>query len=94
MIIGDGYKNLYACLTVPEHYDEMHELELKVLLKSEVKRLTSHLNPFQKPRDIIIVSRFSADDGTYTGTLKVRRHKVMKRDEEKINKFLKEVGEK
>jgi long-chain acyl-CoA synthetase len=94
MIIGDGYKNLYACLTVPEHYDEMHELELKVLLKSEVKRLTSHLNPFQKPRDILIVSRFSADDGTYTGTLKVRRHKVLKRDEEKINKFLKEVGEK
>ncbi len=94
MIIGDGYKNLYACLTVPEHYDEMHELELKTLLKSEVKRLTSHLNSFQKPRDILILSRFSADDGTYTGTLKVRRHKVVKRDEEKINKFLKEVGEK
>jgi len=94
MIIGDGLKNLYACLTISEEYDKIHEVELNTLLKSEVKRLTSHLNSFQKPKDFLVISRFSVDDGTYTGTLKIRRHKIYKRDESKINEFLEEAGEK
>jgi long-chain acyl-CoA synthetase len=94
MVIGDGYKNLYVCLTVPEEYDEMHEKELNILLKSEVKRLTSHLAPFQKPRDVLVVPRFNVEDGTYTGTLKVRRHKVNLRDKNKIDDFLTKIGEK
>lgn len=94
MVIGDGCKSLYACLTVPENYDEVHESELNTLLKSEVKRLTSHLVSYQKPRDILLVSRFTIEDETYTGTMKVRRHMVNKRENEKINNFLEEVGEK
>lgn len=94
MVIGDGCKNLYACLTVPENYDEVHESELNILLKSEVKRLTSHLVSHQKPRDILLVPRFTIEDETYTGTMKVRRHMVNKRENEKINNFLEEVGEK
>lgn len=94
MVIGDGCKSLYACLTVPENYDEVHESELNILLKSEVKRLTSHLVSYQKPRDILLLSRFTIEDETYTGTMKVRRHMVNKRENEKINNFLEEVGEK
>lgn len=94
MVIGDGCKNLYACLTVPQNYDEVHESELNILLKSEVKRLTSHLVSHQKPRDILLVPRFTIEDETYTGTMKVRRHMVNKRENEKINSFLEEVGEK
>ncbi len=94
MVIGDGCKNLYACLTVPENYDEVHESELNILLKSEVKRLTSHLVSYQKPRDILLIPRFTVEDQTYTGTMKVRRHMVNKRENEKINNFLEEVGEK
>jgi long-chain acyl-CoA synthetase len=93
MVIGDGCKNLYACLTVPENYDEVHESELNILLKSEVKRLTSHLVSHQKPREILLVSRFTVEDETYTGTMKVRRHMVNKREGEKIDKFLETVGE-
>ncbi|UUV18586.1 AMP-binding protein [Fusobacteria bacterium ZRK30] len=93
MVIGDGCKNLYACLTVPENYDEVHESELNILLKSEVKRLTSHLVSHQKPRDILLIPRFTIEDETYTGTMKVRRHMVNKRENEKINNFLEEVGE-
>lgn len=94
MVIGDGCKNLYACLTVPEHYDAVHESELNILLKSEVKRLTSHLVTYQKPRDILLVPRFTIEDETYTGTMKIRRHMVNKREGEKIDKFLEGVGEK
>jgi long-chain acyl-CoA synthetase len=94
MIIGEGCKNLYACLTVSEEYEKMHEVELKTLLRSEIKKLTSHLSAFQKPRDILVVPRFNVEDGTYTGTLKIRRHKVVLRDGEKIENFLKELGEK
>jgi len=94
MVIGDGCKSLYACLTVPENYDEVHESELNTLLKSEVKRLTSHLVSHQKPRDILLVPRFTIEDETYTGTMKIRRHMVNKRENEKINNFLEEVGEK
>ncbi|MCS5420554.1 MULTISPECIES: AMP-dependent synthetase/ligase [Psychrilyobacter] len=94
MVIGDGCKNLYACLTVPENYDGVHEGELNILLKSEVKRLTSHLVPYQKPKDILLVSRFTVEDETYTGTMKVRRHMVNKREGKKIHRFLEEAGEK
>ncbi|OQY42880.1 MAG: hypothetical protein B6227_00800 [Fusobacteriia bacterium 4572_74] len=94
MVIGDGCKNLYACLTVPENYDETHESELNILLKSEVKRLTNHLASYQKPRDILLVPRFTIEDETYTGTMKVRRHIVNKRENENIKNFLEEVGEK
>lgn len=94
MVIGEGCKNLYACLTVPENYDKIHESELNVLLKSEVKRLTNHLVPYQKPKDILLVSRFTVEDETYTGTMKVRRHMVNEREGKKIDEFLEKVGEK
>lgn len=94
MVIGEGCKNLYACLTVPENYDKIHESELNVLLKSEVKRLTNHLVPYQKPKDILLVSRFTVEDETYTGTMKIRRHIVNEREGKKIDEFLEKVGEK
>jgi long-chain acyl-CoA synthetase len=64
------------------------------LLKSEVKRLTNHLVPYQKPKDILLVSRFTVEDETYTGTMKVRRHMVNEREGKKIDEFLEKVGEK
>lgn len=93
MVIGEGCKNLYACLTVPENYDVIHEDELNILLKSEVKRLTDHLVSYEKPKDILLIPRFTIEDETYTGTMKMRRHMVNKRENEKIKKFLKKMGE-
>jgi len=93
MVIGEGCKNLYACLTVPENYDEIHEDELNILLKSEVKRLTNHLVSYKKPKDILLIPRLTIEDQTYTGTMKMRRHMVNKREDEKIKKFLKKMGE-
>jgi long-chain acyl-CoA synthetase len=93
MVIGEGCKNLYACLTVPENYDVIHEDELNILLKSEVKRLTDHLVSYEKPKDILLIPRFTIEDETYTGTMKMRRHMVNRRENEKIKKFLKKMGE-
>ncbi len=93
MVFGDGCKNVYACLTIPEDYKGMDEKELKLLLKEELKKLSSGMVSYQKPKDFVIVTSFSTEDGTYTGTLKIRRHMIYKRDKEIIEDFLMKAGE-
>jgi len=93
MIVGDGFKNVYACLTVPEEHSNTDKEELNTLLKSEVKRITANMASFQKPKDILILPNFTIADRTYTGTLKIRRHVVHKRDHEIIQEFYKKNKE-
>ena len=93
MIVGDGFKSIYACLTVPEEHENMDVEELKNILKSEVKRITVNMAKFQKPKSILILPKFTVEDGTYTGTLKVRRHVVHKRDHAVIQEFYKKNKE-
>lgn len=90
MVFGDGCKNLYAAVTYEQ--DQAGVLS-QADAKKEVVARTTHLAPFQRPRDTIVLKPFSTTDGTLTPTLKVRRRAVWERDGEVLRRFLLRNGE-
>ncbi len=94
MVIGEGMKNVYACVNVPEEKREAHtEEELHLILKKELQIHCAHLAVYQRPKSAICLPDFNVEDGTLTATMKVRRYKVRERDAERINGFLNSCGE-
>ena len=93
MVMGEKCKNLYACITLPEEYLDHCHTTLKKDIWKEIKKHTLHLAPYQKPRDFIILPNFAPENGTYTGTMKIRRHTIKEVHREEIRSLLKSVGE-
>ena len=93
MVMGEKCKNLYACITLPEEYLDHCHTTLKKDIWKEIKKHTLHLAPYQKPRDFIILPNFTPENGTYTGTMKIRRHTIKEVHREEIRLLLKSVGE-
>lgn len=93
MIMGEKCKNLYACVTVPEEYTDHCPATLKEDIWREIKEHTLHLAPYQKPKDFIILPGFTPENGTYTGTMKIRRHTIKELHRKEIRSLLKSVGE-
>lgn len=93
MVFGDKCKNLHACIVTTEECNEMDEDEVKKEIKKEMKKLSQRLVSYQRPKDFLLVPQFTIEDGTYTGTLKIRRHIIKEKNKESIDKFLKKHGE-
>ncbi len=93
MVMGEKCKNLYACVTVPEEYAGHCPTTLKEDIWREIKKHTLHLASYQKPKDFIILPNFTPENGTYTGTMKIRRHTIKKLHRKEIRSLLKSVGE-
>lgn len=94
MVIGEGLKNVYACVNVPEEKRNAHsEEELTAVLKKEIQKHCAHLAVFQRPKAAVCLPDFNIEDGTLTATLKVRRYKVKERDRLLIDSFLSSCGE-
>ncbi len=93
MVMGEKCKNLYACITIPEEYTDHCSAALKEDIRREIKEHTCHLAPYQKPKDFIILPSFTPENGTYTGTMKIRRHTIKEIHREEIRSLLKSVGE-
>lgn len=93
MIIGEKCKNLYACVTVPEESFTLCNDSLRDSLWSEIKTHTRHLAPYQKPKDFIVLPNFTPENGTYTGTMKIRRHVIKEIHKNEIRSLLKSSKE-
>ena len=94
MVIGEKCKNVYVLANVPREELEKHTPEeLRKLLKEDIVRRTSHLAPFQKPKDVLILPDFNIEDGTLTATLKVRRRNIAEKYAAQIEDFLRANGE-
>lgn len=88
MILGEKCKNVYACVTVSEDFYIECSITLKKNIWREIKDHTAHLAPYQKPKDFIILPNFSQENGTYTGTMKIRRHVIHDIHQEEIRLLL------
>ena len=88
MILGEKCKNVYACVTVPQDFSIECSATLKDNIWKEIKEHTAHLAPYQKPKDFIILPNFSQENGTYTGTMKIRRHVIRELHKEEIKLLL------
>ena len=94
MIIGEGMKNVYACINVSEDTLKNHSKEeLSKMLKAELKERCSHLANYQRPKDFVLLPTLTPADGTLTATMKIRRHKVWELHGDRINAFLAQAGE-
>lgn len=94
MVIGEKCKNVYVLANVhKEDRERYSEEELHKMLKDDIIKRTSHLAPFQKPKDVLILPDFSVESGTLTATLKVRRFQIQELYKEQIEAFLKACGE-
>lgn len=88
MILGEKCKNVYACVTVSQDFYLECSTALRNNIWREIKEHTAHLAPYQKPKDFIILPNFSQENGTYTGTMKIRRHVIRELHKEEIKLLL------
>ena len=94
MVIGEKCKNVYVLANVSKDLakglsaDELHKK-----LKEEIQRTTTHLAPYQKPKDVLVLPDFTMEDSTLTATMKIRRYKIQELYGEQIEEFLKANGE-
>ena len=94
MVIGEKCKNVYVLANVSKDLakglsdDERHKK-----LKEEIQRTTTHLAPYQKPKDVLVLPDFTMEDSTLTATMKIRRYKIQELYGDKIEEFLKANGE-
>jgi long-chain acyl-CoA synthetase len=94
MVIGEGCKNVYACVNVDSELTaDMSREAMLAQIRQQVKEKSAHLAPYQRPKDVLILPEFNIEDGTLTVTLKVRRHKVREKYGDQIRGFLKAAGE-
>ncbi|MBR4674027.1 MAG: AMP-binding protein [Victivallales bacterium] len=94
MVIGEKCKSIYVCVNVAaDEVKGMSEAEILEKVKEEVHKYTKDLAAYQKPRDVLILPEFNAEDGTMTATLKIRRFKVKELYRDKIEAFLQANGE-
>ena len=94
MVIGESCKNVYVCVNVdPDVADDLSGSDLLGRVRNEVAERTRHLAAYQRPKNVLLLPEFSAEDGTLTVTMKVRRHKVWEVFGGEIRQFLKENGE-
>ncbi|MBR6059773.1 MAG: AMP-binding protein [Victivallales bacterium] len=94
MVIGEKCKNVYVLANVNK--DQARGLsaeELHKKLKEEIQRTTTHLAPYQKPKDVLVLPDFTLEDNTLTATMKIRRYKIQELYGDKIEEFLKANGE-
>ncbi|MCF7853730.1 MAG: AMP-binding protein [Candidatus Pacebacteria bacterium] len=93
MLIGDGCKNVYACINVNTEAAKGHTgKRLLAEIRKQVQAQTEGLAPYQRPRDILILPDFTTEDGTLTPTLKVRRYRVWEKYGDRIVSFLRDNG--
>jgi len=93
MVIGEKCKNLYACITIPEEFQSTCHTTLKRSIQDEIKIYTKHLAPYQKPKDFLFLPNFTPENGTYTGTMKIRRHVIKELHEKEIKTLLSSARE-
>ncbi len=94
MVIGEKCKNVYVLVNVnDESARKLSEEELKKRVREDVQQRTSHLAAYQKPKDVLILPDFTMDNGMLTGSLKVRRYKIMEAYKKEIEEFLRSNGE-
>ena len=94
MVIGEKCKNVYVLANVSKDLAKgLSEDELHKKLKEEIQRTTTHLAPYQKPKDVLVLPDFTMEDSTLTATMKIRRYKIQELYGAKIEEFLKANGE-
>jgi len=94
MVIGEKCKNVYVLANVSKDLSRgLSEDELHKKLKEEIQRTTTHLAPYQKPKDVLVLPDFTMEDSTLTATMKIRRYKIQELYGDKIEEFLKANGE-
>jgi long-subunit acyl-CoA synthetase (AMP-forming) len=94
MVIGEKCKNVYACVTLdPDAAAKIPPDQRLPTVRRKVLDVTSHLAPFQRPKDVLILPDFSVEDGTVTVTLKIRRFRIWEKYGDRIAAFLRENGE-
>ena len=94
MVIGEKCKNVYVLANVSKELAKgLSDDELHKKLKEEIQRTTTHLAPYQKPKDVLVLPDFTMEDSTLTATMKIRRYKIQELYGDKIEEFLKANGE-
>ena len=94
MVIGEKCKNVYVLANVSKDLAKgLSDDELHKKLKEEIQRTTTHLAPYQKPKDVLVLPDFTMEDSTLTATMKIRRYKIQELYGDKIEEFLKANGE-
>ena len=94
MVIGEKCKNVYVLANVSKDLAKgLSDDELHKKLKEEIQRTTTHLAPYQKPKDVLVLPDFTMEDSTLTATMKIRRYKIQELYGAKIEEFLKANGE-
>ena len=94
MVIGEKCKNVYVLANVSKDLSRgLSADELHKKLKEEIQRTTTHLAPYQKPKDVLVLPDFTMEDNTLTATMKIRRYKIQELYGDKIEEFLKANGE-
>jgi long-chain acyl-CoA synthetase len=94
MVIGEGCKNVYACVNVdPDRAACIPPAELDKTVRAQVIEKVQHLAVFQRPKDVLILPAFCQEDGTLTATFKIRRHKIREKYGDRIRQFLMSCGE-
>ena len=94
MVIGEGCKNVYACVNLDADRAAMiPPAELEKTVRAQVLEKVQHLALFQRPKDVLVLPAFSQDDGTLTATFKIRRHKIREKYSDRIRQFLIACGE-
>ncbi|MBR4416167.1 MAG: AMP-binding protein, partial [Victivallales bacterium] len=94
MVIGEKCKNVYVLANVSKDLSRgLSADELHKKLKEEIQRTTTHLAPYQKPKDVLVLPDFTMEDSTLTATMKIRRYKIQELYGEQIEEFLKANGE-
>ena len=78
MVSGDRRPYLVAIIVPdPELSSKLNEDELKKNISEAVNEANKGLSQIEKIRKYIVVSEpFSTDNGMFTATMKIRRHKV------------------
>ena len=94
MVIGEKCMNVYVLANVSKDLAKgLSDDELHKKLKEEIQRTTTHLAPYQKPKDVLVLPDFTMEDSTLTATMKIRRYKIQELYGDKIEEFLKANGE-
>ena len=94
MVIGEKCKNVYVLANVSKELAKgLSDDELHKKLKEEIHRTITHLAPYQKPKDVLVLPDFTMEDSTLTATMKIRRYKIQELYGDKIEEFLKANGE-
>ena len=93
LVIGEKCKNVYVLANVSKDLAKgLSDDELHKKLKEEIQRTTTHLAPYQKPKDVLVLPDFTMEDSTLTATMKIRRYKIQELYGDKIEEFLKANG--